>query len=769
MAPGRVVMCRSRSSPSPRPTRPAMTTARPPDGQDVFRHDTFGDEAFWTDHLKMNAVIEQAVDPVTALSLGLKVDADALPDGLLGSLTPAQLADPQTTLALLKLDAVVGRQGHGRGGRRRQAPPHPRRHHLRPVPLDRGQLGRGRHRPPARRVAEPRPRPRGDHRHLPGGPATRRRSVYRSWGPGRYDPRFNIDGLSTPLVIPPAYGLAGVRLATYTGDGDISYWNDYVAVTQMGGQGVFIDRRIGVKVVRTPDLVHPVLKPLREYQLELEAPAPPAGSFDPVGRDRRQGRVPRGRPVRHLPQRRPLHGRQPPAVLHAPAETGMDPAYAQRSATGKYRTTPLRALVAACPVLPRRQRQDAGRRGRTLRRHAPPPPHRPPEGGPGRVPEVDLTSTRHRWRGNSDRPGRERWPKRRRRRSAPGRWSGTRNGGLRPVSLALSFARVRSCTMIDTVATNPRTAAARVSAPAARPAYQAFLILYAGFIALPIIAGPDKFLHLLVNWDNYLAPAVANLLPVSGHTFMLVVGVIEIAAGVLVFLRPRVGAVVVALWLWGIIVNLLLAGGYYDVALRNFGLSLGALALARPRRGVGSPAAGRLRSAAMKIGWPGGLLQEPARLESGADGSGPRGRLPRSPYTCPCPPVAPRTGRLASVRPGETGMPASSLRERHLQAEIMDRPGLDPGEHHQALDAIARINLISASSHHPVAADPRSLPGAPAGRQHPPGPRAGRRHRRRRRAGRLWRRARRRDSPWRWPAATSARWRSSTPGRRPPG
>src|SRR6476646_2427555 len=95
-----------------------LATANPPgegegpaDGQQVFRHDTFGDEAFWTDHLKMNAVIEQAVDPVTALSLGLKVDADALPEGLLSSLTPAQLADPQTTLALLKLDAVVGVKG----------------------------------------------------------------------------------------------------------------------------------------------------------------------------------------------------------------------------------------------------------------------------------------------------------------------------------------------------------------------------------------------------------------------------------------------------------------------------------------------------------------------------------------------------------------------------------------------------------------------------------------------------------------------------------
>ena len=124
-------------------------------------------------------------------------------------------------------------------------------------------------------------------------------------------------------------------------------------------------------------------------------------------------------------------------------------------------------------------------------------------------------------------------------------------------------------------------AGARRSFPAGRHAHQAYLILYAGFVALPILAGLDKFFHLLVNWDQYLAPLVTRVLPVSGHTFMLAVGVIEIAAGLLVALRPRIGAYIVALWLWSIIVNLLLIPGYYDIALRDFGLSLGALALAR--------------------------------------------------------------------------------------------------------------------------------------------------------------------------------------------
>jgi hypothetical protein len=123
-----------------------------------------------------------------------------------------------------------------------------------------------------------------------------------------------------------------------------------------------------------------------------------------------------------------------------------------------------------------------------------------------------------------------------------------------------------------------------VSSPVARPAYQSYLILLIGFAALPIVAGVDKFLHLLVNWDQYLAPLATQILPIPGHTFMLAVGVIEIAAGLLVAIRPRIGAYIVALWLWGIIVNLLLIPGFFDIALRDFGLSLGALALARLSR-----------------------------------------------------------------------------------------------------------------------------------------------------------------------------------------
>ncbi len=121
----------------------------------------------------------------------------------------------------------------------------------------------------------------------------------------------------------------------------------------------------------------------------------------------------------------------------------------------------------------------------------------------------------------------------------------------------------------------------RLPARAQNAAYQAYLILYAAFIVAPLIAGVDKFFHFLVNWDQYLAPVISQMLPVGAHTFMLAVGVIEIVAAGLVAVKPQIGAYVVAAWLWGIIVNLLLIPGYFDIALRDLGLSLGALALGR--------------------------------------------------------------------------------------------------------------------------------------------------------------------------------------------
>ena len=113
------------------------------------------------------------------------------------------------------------------------------------------------------------------------------------------------------------------------------------------------------------------------------------------------------------------------------------------------------------------------------------------------------------------------------------------------------------------------------------PAIQAFWLLRIGFTIAPILFGLDKFAHVLVNWDRYLAPEISDHLPGSAHQIMYVVGVIEIVAGLVVAIRPRFGGYLVAAWLAGIIVNLLLIGGYWDIALRDFGLLLGALTLAR--------------------------------------------------------------------------------------------------------------------------------------------------------------------------------------------
>jgi hypothetical protein len=115
----------------------------------------------------------------------------------------------------------------------------------------------------------------------------------------------------------------------------------------------------------------------------------------------------------------------------------------------------------------------------------------------------------------------------------------------------------------------------------ANPSLQAYQVLHLGFVVAPALAGADKFFHLLTNWDQYLAPAITKILPFSGHGFMMLVGFVELCAAAIVAVKPRIGAYVVAVWLVAIIVNLMIAGAYYDIALRDFGLLLGAVALGR--------------------------------------------------------------------------------------------------------------------------------------------------------------------------------------------
>lgn len=302
------------------------------EGQRIFRFDTFGDEQLWTDRLRMHEVVE-TLDPVTALSLGLKVDADALPPGLLDS---ADLDDPATTIALFKLNAVVGLQATVNADNRvtRLGVTCALCHS---TVDDSAAPGIG------RRLDGWPNRSLNVGAIIASSPAVPEsaKAIYNSWGPGKYDPRFNIDGLNTPLVLPPAYGLRLIKNETYTGDGPVSYWNAYVAVTQMGGQGNFSDPRLGINVTHTPDLVTPQLPALRAYQLSLDAPAPPAGSYDAIAAARGSVTFRRDCQGCHVGVTRTDNNS---GKLHAPEETGMDGAYAARTVNKAYRTTPLRGL-----------------------------------------------------------------------------------------------------------------------------------------------------------------------------------------------------------------------------------------------------------------------------------------------------------------------------------------------------------------------------------------------------------------------------------------
>jgi len=324
--------------------------AKVAEGQNIFRYDTFGDETQWTDALRMHEVIATAVDPTTALSVGLKVDADALPaDVVQGIMAGAvDLTSPATTVTLLKLNAVVGVKGTvtstngvdtltavgitcalchstvddsfapGIGKRLDGWPNHD---------LDPGAII----------ALSPAVTPAQD-------------AVYNSWGKGKYDPRYNLDGQNGPLVIPPAYGLQGVHRITVTGDGDeIAYWNRYVGVTQMGGHGTFNEPRLDLQVTKgTDDQVSSKLAPLQAYQLSLPAPAPPAGSFDAAAAARGQavfegaGKCSTchgGAQLTDANSR--LH--DPSEVVSEPEPNGA-PSYASRTATKKYRSAPLHGL-----------------------------------------------------------------------------------------------------------------------------------------------------------------------------------------------------------------------------------------------------------------------------------------------------------------------------------------------------------------------------------------------------------------------------------------
>jgi mono/diheme cytochrome c family protein len=319
-------------------------------GRQIFRFDTFGDETQWTDTLRMHEVIATAVDPVTALSVGLKVDAEALPEAVKQGIVDGSvdLESAATTIALLKLDAVVGVKGtvetvNGHDTLTRVGITCALCHSTVDDSFAPG-IGKRRDGWPNRDLNP------GAIIALSPALDAKTKLVYNSWGPGKYDPRFNQDGQNGPQVIPPAYGLQGLHRITSTGDGDdIAYWNRYVAVTQMGGHGTFSDRRTGVDVTNgRDDRVSGKLPALQAYQLTLPAPAPPEGSFDPAAAERGKALF-NGKGTcatchtgdEFTDANARLH---PPTDVVSEPEPNGAPSYASRSATKQYRTAPLRGL-----------------------------------------------------------------------------------------------------------------------------------------------------------------------------------------------------------------------------------------------------------------------------------------------------------------------------------------------------------------------------------------------------------------------------------------
>ncbi len=347
------------------------------EGRKTFRFDTFGSESFWGDALRLHTTIagEQnggvgpGLSPATALGVGLKVDVDALPAALKGKLGRGEvdLNNPATTLALLQLNAVVGVQGFfDKAGKIESvgitctlchgtvddsfAPGIGKR-------LDgwaNRDLNVG-----AIIAFAPNLAPFSD---LLGVDDATVRTVLNSWGPGKFDAElildgkaFRPDGGSASTLLPPAFGLAGVNMHTWTGWGSVTHWNAFVAVLEMHGQGTFYDPRLndaakfpiaasaGFGNVRhDPDLVTAKLADLHFYQLALPAPKPPEGSFDQAAATRGQalfvGKAECA--VCHVP---PLYT-EPGWNMHTPAEIGIDDFQANRSPDGRYRTAPLKGL-----------------------------------------------------------------------------------------------------------------------------------------------------------------------------------------------------------------------------------------------------------------------------------------------------------------------------------------------------------------------------------------------------------------------------------------
>lgn len=347
------------------------------EGRETFRFDTFGDEAFWGDTLKLHEAIKGAplggvgpgVSPKTALAVGLKVDVDALPGKLVDELKAGRvnLDDPAVTVELLRLNAVIGVTGFFDGGR-----------DLRSIGIQCALCHTAVDNSLAPGIGH-----RLDgwaNRDLNVGAIINLspdlsavaallqvdeatvRQVVTAWGPGKFDAEllldgkgFRPDGKKAATLIPPVFGLAGVNLHTWTGWGSVPHWNAFVANLEMHGKGTFFDPRLNDPVqfpvaaragfgnVRSnPDLISPKLPALHFYQLAIPAPAAPAGSFDAAAaaRGKQIFENKAGCASCHVP---PTYT-EPGWNMHTPAEIGIDDFQASRAPDRRYRTAPLKGL-----------------------------------------------------------------------------------------------------------------------------------------------------------------------------------------------------------------------------------------------------------------------------------------------------------------------------------------------------------------------------------------------------------------------------------------
>lgn len=347
------------------------------EGRKIFRFDTFGDEAFWGDQLQLHRAVAGAklggvgpgLSPAKALELGLKVDAEMVPADVAAGIKSGKvdLNDPANTIALLKANAVVGVTAFAAadGSVRSMGIQCALCHSTVDDSFSKG-IGRRLDGWPNRDLnvgaiiaLAPNKKPLTD---LLGVDEATLVKVLNSWGPGRYDAEldqdgkaFRPDGKTAATVLPAAFGMAGVNLHTYSGWGSVTYWNAYVAVTQMHGKGTFFDPRLNDKkkfpvavkagfhnVRNTPDLVTPKLAALHFYQLSIPAPRPPAGSFDQTAASRGEA-VFKGAAkcaTCHVP---PLFT-EPGWSMHSAKEIGIDDFQSDRSPDEMYRTTPLAGL-----------------------------------------------------------------------------------------------------------------------------------------------------------------------------------------------------------------------------------------------------------------------------------------------------------------------------------------------------------------------------------------------------------------------------------------